>query len=69
MKELTSMNTMQMVKYSILPPFSFKLAYKAEIVRVKWLEKRSVSLHNGLEKTSVSLCNGLRKRQSFSVMA
>ena len=58
---------MQMVKNSILPPFSSKLAYLAEIVRVKWLEKTSVSLRNGLEKMSVSLRNGLRKRQSVSV--
>ena len=49
---------MQMVKNLILPPFSSKLADEAEIVRVKWLEKTSVSLRNGLEKTSVSLRNG-----------
>ena len=29
----------------------------AEILRLKWLEKVSVSLRNGLEKTSVSLRN------------
>ena len=69
MKDFTSLNTIQMVKISILPPFSSKLAYFAEIVRVKWLEKTSVSLRNGLEKTSVSLRNGLRKRQSVSAMA
>ena len=57
-----------MVKNSILPPFSSKLADKAEIVRLKWLEKVSVSLRNGLEKTSVSLRNGLRKCQSVSVI-
>ena len=34
----------------ILPPFSSKLADEAEIGRLKWLEKVSVSLRNGLRK-------------------
>ena len=52
---------MQVVKNFISSPFSSKLADQAEIVRLKGLEKTSVSLHNGLEKTSVSLHNGLEK--------
>ena len=53
MKHFTFLNTMQMVKISILTPFSSNLADYAEIVSLKGAEKTSVSLRNGLEKTSV----------------
>ena len=55
-------------KNLILPPFSSKLADLAEVVRLKWLEKVSVSLRNGLRKRQSVSVMGLRKRQSVSVM-
>ena len=53
MKHFTFLNIMQIVKISILTPFSSNLADCAEIVRLK-----------GAEKTSVSLCKGRPQKKN-----
>ena len=61
MKDITSLNMMHTVKICILPPFSSKLADLDLNIKLKGVEKASVSLRIGLEKVSVSLHNGLEK--------
>ena len=63
MKDITFLNAIHKVKYSILTPF--KLAYKAENMRVKGSEKWLVSFHNGSDKWSLSLRNGVTKTYKF----
>ena len=60
MKNITFLNDIHKVKYSISTPFTFKLADKVENVRVKGSEKWLVSLRNGSEKWLASLPTALR---------
>ena len=50
MKDITFLNTVHYVKISFKPPFSSKIAYQAEIVRVKGSEKQAIVSCNGSEK-------------------
>ena len=54
MKDITFLNAIHNLKYSILPPFPPKLADFAKNNRPKGVgnepEKQAVSLRNGLEK-------------------
>ena len=61
MENITFLNAMYKVKYSIWTPFIFKLAYEAENIRVKGSEKWLASLRNRSEKWLVSLRNGSEK--------
>ena len=61
MKDVTLLNAIQKLKYSISTTFTFKLADYVENIRVKVLEKWLVNLRNSLEKWLVSLRNGFEK--------
>ena len=59
MKDITFLNAIHKVKYSISTPFTINLADYAEKIRVKGSEEWLVSLRNGSEKWLVSLCDSI----------
>ena len=62
MKDIFLLNTIHKEKITSFAPFTTKIAYQAENVKLKGAEKVSVSVRHGLEEVSVSLCNGFEKK-------
>ena len=55
MKDITSLNIIHKVKISFEPPFSSKIAYLVEIVRLEGPEKQAIVSCSGPEKQAISL--------------